>query len=75
MPVRKYATAEEKIKALQDYHRRYHKRHHDELRARAREAYYARVLAQKPFKGIRNTYNIKSFFFAVGRILNEHDRT
>jgi hypothetical protein len=41
MPVKKYATAEEKVRAIQEYHRRYHERHRDELRARALEAYHA----------------------------------
>ena len=41
MPVKKYATAEEKVKAIQEYQRRYHERHCDEFRARALEAYHA----------------------------------
>ena len=41
MPVKKYATAEEKVKAIQEYQRRYHEQHRDELRARALEAYHA----------------------------------
>ena len=37
MPVKKYTSAEEKVKAIQEYH----ERHRDELRARALEAYHA----------------------------------
>jgi len=32
---------EEKVKAIQEYQRRYHERHRDELRARALKAYHA----------------------------------
>ena len=41
MPAKKYTSAEEKVKAIQEYQRRYHERHRDELRARALEAYHA----------------------------------
>ena len=41
MPVKKYATAEEKVKAIQEYQRRYHERHRNKLRARVLEAYHA----------------------------------